>query len=275
MTGSSADRVAAAARHLLTRGIAGPFACAIVLGTGLGEVGRALSDVCAVPYGEIPHFPRPGVSGHSGRLLAGNLDGSRVLVFEGRAHAYEAGDAGAMRVPVGVAAALGARRLLLTSAAGSLRADLPPGALVLVTDHVNLSGLNPLIGETDERRFVPMADAYSADLRRRMQEAAAESGPVLGEGVYGWFTGPSFETAAEIRMAAACGVDLVGMSVVPEVILARFHGLETVAVSLVTNMGTGMGVAVHTHDDTKAVAAAGAPRLASLVRAFLAGSRDR
>ena len=265
------QEIAEAAAFLRDRlGGAERAATAIVLGTGLGAVSETLRDAAAVPYDQIPHFPTLGVSGHGSRLLAGRLGGRPVLVLEGRAHAYERGDAGAMRVPIGALAALGIERLLLTCAAGSLRPALPPSSLVSIADHINLSGLNPLIGETDERRFVPMADAYDPALRLRLAAAAAEAGVPLGEGVYAWFSGPNFETAAEIRMADRLGADLVGMSTVPEVILARFHGLAVAAIGVVTNMATGVGLAVHTHRDTKDVAAGAAPALARLLSAFAA-----
>jgi purine-nucleoside phosphorylase len=262
--------LAATVDRLRMQGFAGPFACAIVTGTGLGALVERLTDAYALSYGEIPGFPAPGVSGHGGRLHAGRLGGRRVLVFEGRAHAYEIGNAAAMRVPLGVARALDARALLLTNAAGSLRPEAGPGQLVALSDHINLSGLNPLIGEASEARFVPMVGAYDSNLRKTLYAAAVSCGLVLHEGVYAWFSGPSFETPAEVRMAGILGADLVGMSTVPEAILARFLGLPVAAVSVVTNLAAGIGDGDPHHDETKAVAARAAADLARLAEAFVA-----
>ncbi|NEU11982.1 purine-nucleoside phosphorylase [Methylobacterium sp. BTF04] len=261
--------ITAAAETLRARGLGGPYACAIVTGTGLGALVDRLDGVVSVPYGEIAGFPPPGVSGHRGRLHGGTLAGRRVLLFEGRAHAYETGNAAVMRVPVGVAQALGAGALLLTNAAGSLRPEIGPGRLVALNDHINLSGLNPLVGETSDARFVPMVGAYDAILRAHLAEAAAECGISLADGVYAWFSGPSFETPAEVRMAARLGADLVGMSTVPETILARFFGLRVASVSVVTNLGAGIGDGDPHHAETKAVAARAADDLARLVIAFV------
>lgn len=260
--------IAAATETLRARGFDGPFACALVTGTGLGTLVERLSDAVALPYGEIPGFPAPGVSGHGGRLHAGQLGGRRVLVFEGRAHAYESG-AAAMRVPLAVAAALGARALLLTNAAGSLRTETEFGRLVALTDHINLSGLNPLVGEASDARFVPMVNAYDPDLRETLHQAARACGIPLAEGVYAWFCGPSFETPAEIRMAGRLGADLVGMSTVPETILARFFRLPVAAVSVVTNLAAGIGGGDPHHAETKAVAARAATDLARLAEGFV------
>ncbi|MGE7417125.1 purine-nucleoside phosphorylase [Methylobacterium tarhaniae] len=264
-------RVAEAAAFLRARGFAGPFALALVTGTGLGPLADRVEDPVALPYGEIPHFPASGVSGHAGRLVAGRLGGGRVLLFQGRAHAYEHGDAAAMRVPVGVVAALGAPPLLLTNAAGSLLPEAGPGRLALVTDHVNLSGMNPLYGEPSDARFVPMVDAYDPGLRAALKAAAAAGGVPLRDGVYAWFSGPSFETPAEIRMARILGADLVGMSTVPEVILARFFGLRVAALSLVTNYAAGFAAGAPHHDETKRVAAEAAEDVGRLVTALLSG----
>lgn len=262
--------VDAALSLLRAEGLAGPFACAIVTGTGLGALARGLEEAVSVPYARIPGFPEPGVSGHGGWLHAGLLSGQRVLVFEGRAHAYEAGAAGAMRVPIGVARGLGARSLLLTNASGSLRPEVGPGSLVRLTDHINLSGLNPLIGERSDARFVPMVGAYDPALSAHLHAAAGAAGIPLHAGIYAWFCGPSFETPAEVRMAGLLGADLVGMSTVPEVILGRFYRLPVAAVSVVTNLGAGIGDGDPHHAETKAVAARAGDDLARLVAAYVA-----
>lgn len=270
----SEDAVKAAVARVHGAGFEGPYACAILTGTGLGTVADRLADNASFAYEEIDGFPRPGVSGHSGRLHRGILRDRSVLVFEGRAHAYEAGDAGTMRLPIAVAKALGVEVLLLTNSSGSLKPEIAPGNLVVVSDHINLSGLNPLIGEQSDRRFVPMVDAYDPKLRALMQSAAQSSGIALHEGVYAWFSGPSFETPAEIRMARTLGADLVGMSTVPETILARFHGMRVAALSVVTNLAAGLDGGDPHHDETKAVAARAAGRLADLIEAFVAGLPD-
>ncbi|CAA2099784.1 Purine nucleoside phosphorylase 1 [Methylobacterium bullatum] len=251
-------------------GFVGPYDAAVVTGTGLGLVAGKLEDGLSLAYSDIPGFPSPGVTGHGGTLHAGRLSGRRVLVFEGRSHAYETGDAAVMKVPLGVAKALNVPLLLLTNAAGSLMAQAGPGSLVALSDHINLSGLNPLIGETGDGRFVPMVGAYDAAARKTLHEAAQDCGIPLHEGVYAWFSGPSFETPAEIRMAGRLGADLVGMSTVPEAILARFFGLKVAAVSVVTNFAAGIGDGDPHHDETKRAAAAAALDLARLIDAFVA-----
>lgn len=262
--------ISIAAEAVRGHGFGGPYDVAIVTGTGLGLVAGKLEDSIALAYSEIPGFPSPGVTGHGGTLHAGRLSGRRVLVFEGRSHAYETGDAAIMKVPLGVAKALGVPLLLLTNAAGSLMAQAGPGSLVALTDHINLSGLNPLIGERSDSRFVPLVGAYDAAVRETLHEAARECEIPLQNGVYAWFSGPSFETPAEIRMAGRLGADLVGMSTVPEVILARFFGLRVAAISVVTNLAAGIGDGDPHHDETKRVAAAAAFHLARLIDAFVA-----
>ena len=256
---------------LRAAGFAGPYACAIVAGTGLGGLADGLADAASLPYAEIPGFPGAGVSGHRGRLHRGAIAGRPVLVFEGRAHAYEHGDAAAMRVPLAAARALGAARLLLTNASGSLMPTAGPGSLVRLSDHINLSGMNPLIGETSDARFVPMVRAYDPALNAGLDAAAASCGIRLQAGVYAWFSGPSFETPAEVRMAGRLGADLVGMSTVPEVILARFLGLPVAAVSVVTNRAAGIRDGDPHHAETKQAAAAAAHDLVRLVHGFVAG----
>ena len=262
---------AAALDALRAAGFAGPYACAVVTGTGLGGIAATLDDARAIDYAAIPGFPGPGVSGHGGRLHHGHRSGRKVLIFEGRAHAYERGDPAAMRLPLACARALGARRLLLTNASGSLRPEIGPGRLVLLADHLNLSGMNPLIGEASDARFVPMTEAYDSGLRARLRAAAGASGVPLAEGIYAWFSGPSFETPAEVRMAGILGADLVGMSTVPEVILARFLGLPVAAVSVVTNLAAGIAGGAPHHAETKEVAARAAADLGRLVEAFVSG----
>ena len=257
-----------AAAFVTARGVEAPD-LAIILGSGLGSLADEIEGAVTIPFAEIPGFPRGQVSGHAKALVSGMLEGRRVIVFAGRSHYYEGGDAAVMKVPLGLLIRLGAPPVLATNAAGSVNPAMAPGDVVAINDHISLGAPNPLVGDTDERRFVPMAEAYSPLLRERLQRAAARAGLALAEGVYMWWTGPSFETPAEIRLAQRVGADLVGMSTVPEVIMARRLGLEIAALSIVTNYGTGMQVVAPNHMETKHVADAAAPRLKRLVRAFL------
>lgn len=245
-----------------------PVAIGLILGSGLGHLAHAVDGV-AIPYADLPGFPHVGVSGHNPNLHVGMLEGVRVAVFGAREHYYENGNARAMLLPLQVLKALGADSLILTNAAGSLRPDIPPGDVMLLSDHLNYSGLNPLIGEKTDARFVPMTDAHDPALRAALKAAARVQGIDLPEGVYCWYSGPSFETPAEIRMLKLLGGDAVGMSTVPEVILARFLGLRVAAISTITNMAAGMSDEQISHDHTKAMAPLGAAKLERILREFL------
>lgn len=242
---------------------------ALILGSGLGGLVAELEDAVSIPYAEIPGFPRSGVSGHSGELVAGRLAGVEVLILSGRVHYYEKGAAAAMRPALESLKALGIRTLVLTNAAGSLRAEIRPGAVMLIEDHINFSGENPLIGEASDARFTGMTEAYDEELRGVMKEAARAEDVPLPSGVYMWFSGPSFETPAEVNMARILGADAVGMSTVPETILARFLGLKVVAASVITNYGAGMTGAELSHAETKEVAPRGGAILARILKAAL------
>jgi purine-nucleoside phosphorylase len=245
-----------------------PVALGMILGSGLGHIARQVDGV-AIPYADLPGFPHVGVSGHNPNLHVGLLEGVRVAVFGAREHYYESGNPRAMLLPLQVLKALGAERLILTNAAGSLRQDIPPGDVMLLSDHINYSGLNPLIGEKTDARFVPMTDAHDPALRAALRAAADRQGIPLPEGVYCWYSGPSFETPAEIRMLKLLGGDAVGMSTVPEVILARFLGLKVAAISTITNMAAGMSDEKISHEHTKAMAPLGAAKLERILREFL------
>ncbi len=247
---------------------------AIVLGSGLGELAQEVEGAARVSFLDLPGFPRSGVSGHAGELVLGRLAGRDVAVLSGRAHYYEHGNPREMAVPIATLAALGVSRLILTNAAGSLREEMPPGRVMLITDHIAWSGLNPLIGVEGDGRFVSMVDAYDPALAAIVRGAAGAESIDLAEGVYMWFSGPSFETAAEIRMARILGADAVGMSTVPEVILARHAGLAVAAISMITNLGAGMTGRALSHDETKREAAKGAARFRALVRAVVARLPD-
>lgn len=243
---------------------------AIVLGSGLGPLAGEVENAVRIPYAELPGFPRSGVSGHAGEIVAGTFGGKPVLLLAGRAHYYEHGDAAVMRPALEALSAFGIDKLILTNAAGSLRADIPPGSVMLITDHINFSGSNPLFGEQTDRRFVGLTEAYDAGLRKAIVEAASATGTPLHEGVYMWFSGPSFETPAEIRMARVMGADAVGMSTVPEVILARFLGMRVAACSVITNLAAGMTGGELSHQETKDIAPIGGARLSTILRHMLA-----
>lgn len=247
-----------------------PVSLGLILGSGLGHLAGAVDGV-AIPYADLPGFPQTAVSGHNPNLVIGDLEGVRVAVFGGREHYYEHGNPAAMRLPLQVLWALGAGSLIATNAAGSLRPDIRPGDLMLLSDHINFSGLNPLIGEPTDARFVPMTEAHDPDLRARLRAAAEAAGVPLPEGVYAWYSGPSFETPAEIRAIRILGGDAVGMSTVPEVILARFLGLKVAAISTVTNMAAGLSGEKISHEHTKAMAPLGAAKLEQVLRHFLRG----
>lgn len=264
----NAEALAAAIR---ARAGAEPPRLGLILGSGLGHLAQAVDGV-AIPYTDLPGFPHAGVSGHNPNLVIGSLEGTRVAVFGGRAHYYESGNPAAMRLPLEVLRALGAEALIATNAAGSLRPEMPTGELMLLSDHINFSGLNPLIGEKTDARFVPMTAAYDPALRAALTAAAKAEAVTLHEGVYAWYSGPSFETPAEIRAIRTLGADAVGMSTVPEVILARFLGLRVAALSTITNLAAGLGTEAISHEHTKAMAPLGAAKLERVLRGYLRGA---
>ena len=247
----------------------GNYRLGMVLGSGLGQLADEIEDAVRVPYSKLSGFPVSSVSSHGSELVAGTLAGVPVVVLSGRAHYYEGGGADVMRTPVETLKALGCDTVLLTNAAGSLREDFAPGTPMLICDHINWSGLNPLIGEESDKRFLDMSAAYDPDLRARLRALAEEEKIPLGEGVYMWFSGPSFETPAEIRMAKTLGADAVGMSTVPEVILARYLGLRVAAISTITNYGAGMQAHGLSHDETKSTALKAVDALKRLIRRFV------
>jgi len=215
----------------------------LVLGSGMGSFADELSPSTYVPYTAIPHFPRSTAIGHAGQMAIGSLGRVPVAAMQGRVHLYEGYSAGEVAFPIRVFRRMGIRAVILTNAAGGINPNYKPGALVAITDHVNLQGQNPLAGPNDDRlgeRFPDMTHAYSKRYREIAQEAARQSGQVLNEGVYAAMPGPSYETPAEIRFLRAIGADLVGMSTVPEVIAARHMDMGVLAISCVTNMAAGI-----------------------------------
>jgi xanthosine phosphorylase len=242
-----------------------------VLGSGLGALADALENPAHFAYEDLDGFPRPTVEGHGGRLSFGTLRGLPVAILQGRSHIYEGGDPGAMRVPIRTLKRLGAEAVFITNAAGSLRAEVGPGRLMAITDHINMLGVNPLTGPNDDDigpRFPSMRDAYDPELRYRLHTAAGVLGIDLADGVYLATPGPSFETPAEIRAFRILGADAVGMSTVPEVILARHAGLRVVAVSAITNLAEGMGGEELSHEQTLRNAQAASRDLVRLVQRF-------
>lgn len=239
---------------------------ALVLGSGLGGLVNEVERAVRIPYSQLPGFPKSGVTGHAAELVAGDFGGMPILMLSGRAHYYEHGDAAAMRPAIEALAGIGITTLILTNSAGSVDPDMPPGSVMLIEDHINFSGSNPLFGEPTDRRFVGLTEAYDRKLRAAVEKAADATGTKLHKGVYMWFSGPSFETPAEIRMARIMGATAVGMSTVPEVILARFLGLRVAACSVITNLAAGMTGAELSHQETKDMAPLGGARLATILK---------
>jgi len=244
----------------------------VVLGSGLGQVADAVEGAIVVPYEELPGFPTPGVEGHAGRAVAGQIAGVPVVAFQGRAHLYEGVDVDRIRTPVRALKAAGAEILVVTNAAGSLRADLGPGRLMLIGDHINMTGVNVLTGPNEDElgpRFPSLRDAYDPQLRADMRVAARDIDVDLEEGVYVAVGGPSFETPAEIRAFHTLGADAVGMSTVHETTVARHCGLRVAAVSAITNYAEGMSDEPVSHEQTLRDAARAADDLAPLLTRFV------
>ena len=244
----------------------------MILGSGLGGLADELVDRVEIPYGAIPGWPASTAAGHAGVLVLGAVDGVPVAVLKGRAHLYEGVPAQQVVFGVRVLGRLGVRTLVVTNAAGAINESFRPGTLVVVSDHVNLLGTSPLVGPNDDSlgpRFPDLGDAYDPVLRGRAHEAAAALGLELGEGVYGAWLGPQFETPAEIRFMRAIGCDLAGMSTVPEVIAARHMGVRCLGISVVTNMAAGLEDGRLDHEAVLSVAGEAEPCVTRLLRELL------
>ncbi|MGH9590356.1 MAG: purine-nucleoside phosphorylase [Terracidiphilus sp.] len=246
----------------------------IVLGSGLGAAAEAVTDAAIIPYREIPHFPQSTVEGHSGTMVAGRLGGAPVVVMQGRVHFYEGYTPPQVTIPMRVLGALGVRAVVLTNAAGGIAEDYRVGQLVLLADHINMMGWNPLHGPNEARfgytagaglRFFDMTEAYSKSLRALAREAAAKEGFELKEGIYLATPGPSFETPAEIRAFRTLGATLVGMSTVPETLVARHMGMEVLGISCVTNLAAGLGATKLSHEEVNETGRQVERRLANLL----------
>jgi purine-nucleoside phosphorylase len=250
----------------------------IILGSGLGGFASQVKDAVAIPYAEIPHFPQSTVAGHSGKLVLGTVGGVPVAVMQGRVHAYEGYAMEQVTFPARVLGLLGCAKLIVTNAAGGIRADIPPGSLMVISDHINLTGHNAALGPNEERfacitgagqRFFDMTTAYSAELRKIAHDEAAKQDIALTEGVYIAVLGPSYETPAEIRAFRTLGADMVGMSTVHEVIVARHMGLEVLGISLVTNMAAGVSGDVIHHEEVMDIGRRVEVQFTSLVSALV------
>ena len=236
------ERIMAAADYIRAQVSMRPT-IGLILGSGLGDFADTLEDAMKIPYSQIPNFPVPSIAGHSGALVFGKKCGREVVVMQGRIHYYEGLPQQEITLPVRVLAALGVKTIVLTNACGGVNMSFTPGDLMLISDHINLSGGNPLIGPNLDAfgpRFPDMSDLYTASLRAAIREKAAEAGIPLQEGVYGMYSGPNYETPAEIRMYRVLGADTVGMSTVPEALVAGHCGMQVIGISCITNMAAGI-----------------------------------
>lgn len=269
-TRAAAQLAAAAVRERIRT----PPEVAIILGTGLGALAREIERPVTLEYAEIPAFPLSTVESHAGRLIGGTLAGKPVIAMQGRFHLYEGYTAQQVSFPVRVMRELGARTLVVSNASGGLHGDWTPGDLMLIADHLNLLGDNPLIGPNDDAlgpRFPDMSAPYDAGLRARAREVARKNGITLREGVYAAVSGPSFETRAEYRMLQTLGADAVGMSTVPEVIVAVHGGMRVLGISMITDLCEPASLEPVTAERIIATAAQAEPRLTALVRGVLEG----
>ncbi len=254
-------------------------ALGMILGSGLGDLATEIQDAVAIPYAEIPHFARSTVAGHAGRLLLGTLEGVPVVAMQGRFHMYEGYDPATITLPVRVMHLLGASSLIVSNAAGGVNPAYLPGHFMLIRDHIffpGMAGFSPLVGPHDERlgaRFPAVSKAYDASLRVLAHEVAREHPELtLHEGVYTMVAGPNFETAAELTFLRMIGTDAVGMSTLPEVVVARQVGMRVLGVSLITNTATGQETKEVNHIDVLAIADAVRDKFAALIRGVVRGT---
>ncbi|HKP86972.1 MAG TPA: purine-nucleoside phosphorylase [Blastocatellia bacterium] len=262
------ERASEAARYISAKALGRTPRAAVVLGSGLGGVADAITDAVEIPYDEIPHFVRPTVEGHAGKLIVGSLNGVDVVVMKGRFHFYEGYTMEEVTLPVRVFSLMGIKTLVLTNAAGGTAAHLSPGSLMLITDHINLMGDNPLRGPNDDRfgpRFPDMTSVYTPAYIEIAHEVAREMGIKLSEGVYLGLRGPSYETPAEVRMCAKLGGDALGMSTVAEVIVARHSGMKVMAISCITNVAAGLTRNQINHEEVMEVGARAGRQLGELI----------
>ncbi|MCL1592934.1 MAG: purine-nucleoside phosphorylase [Actinomycetia bacterium] len=264
--------IAAAAAFLAARTGIERHDAAVVLGSGLGEYASSMPDSITIPYEDVPGFPIPRIAGHGGTLVSAPIGDKSLLILAGRVHAYEGWDMSDIVFGVRTAVTAGARRVLLTNAAGGVNDAYTPGDLVIISDHINLTGLNPLVGPNDDRlgpRFPDMTSTYTAGLRWDLATVFNDVGIPTHEGTYAWFLGPTYETPAEVRMARTLGADLVGMSTVPEAIAAAHMGAEVAAISLVTNLAAGIASTPLSHEEVTATAASARSKFTDVLNRFL------
>ena len=242
---------------------------AIILGSGLSRFSDEIDQRQTIQYSDLVGFPEPVVGGHRGELVFGSVGITPLVILRGRSHFYEHADVHNMCVPVGVLKEIGCELLLLTNAAGSMDPDSPPGSLMLLVDTINMTGVSPLFGVIGDQRFVNMTNALDPEINLLIESEAAKAKIPLRRGIYAWMTGPQFETPAEIKMLMTLGANCVGMSTVPEIILARYFGLKVVALSIVTNQAAGLSDETLTHTHTFEQAALAGPRMTKLLKNFL------
>ncbi len=244
----------------------------IILGSGLGSLVDIMEDKTVIPYADIPGFPRSHVAGHAGNLVIGRIGTETIAAMQGRFHYYEGFEMKEVTYPVYVMKLLGIEYLIVTNACGGINRNFVPGDLMILTDYINMLGKNSLIGRNDERfgvRFPDMSEAYSQDLIRKAEAAAEKLGIDYKKGVYAIFSGPCYETAAEIRAYAGLGADAIGMSTVPETIAANYLGMKVFGIACITNMATGIATTKHTHEEVVRIANESSSRLCSWVKQIL------
>ena len=265
------QRINDAAQYIKARITEAP-SIGLILGSGLGDFADGLENRVVIPFAEIPDFPQPTVEGHAGAFVIGSCQGKTVVALQGRIHYYEGHPQQVITIPVRVMALLGVKQIVLTNACGGVNLNFAPGDLMLIADHINYSGMNPLIGEHHESfgpRFPDVTDLYSSALRLKLKLAAVEAGIGLRQGVYMMFSGPSYETPAEIRMARILGADAVGMSTVPEAIVAAQCGIKCLGVSCITNLAAGVSPHKLSHQEVMETAAIAHDKFHSLVDLIL------
>lgn len=259
------------AAEFLRQNSDGPIEYGLILGSGLGDLADSVQDQKVFEFSAIPNFPKSTVPGHKGRLIVGHLGGKKVAVMQGRVHVYEGYPLSQITLPVRVMKQLGAHSLIVTNSAGGIHTRFLPGDLMMLNDHINMMSANPLIGPNDERlgeRFPPMSAAYDREYRASALQVAREKGITLKEGIYVALSGPAYETPAEIRFMEMAGADAVGMSTVPEVLVARHSGLRVLGISCITNV-LHQGPSQDTHHEVLEAANAAGPKLGQLILGFL------
>ncbi len=242
---------------------------AMILGSGLDKLTDSISEPLYINYADIPDFPQTTVAGHKGRFVVGKIGNHTVICMQGRIHLYEGIAPQLIDKIIKLLSALGVKQLIITNAAGSLNPNIPTGSIMLISDHINMSGRNPLIGTHDEPYFPDMSNAYDAQTRQTIKNLAQTTSVKLYEGVYLMTMGPNYETAAEVRMFRNFGADAVGMSTVPEVISAVHKGMKVLAFSVISNMGTGLTDVIQSHTDVLAQGAKSSAELGKLIQAYL------